>query len=43
MTHHTGLWAHPPRKRQPRATPLLIAAIGLSLATGLAIFIAGGN
>jgi uncharacterized RDD family membrane protein YckC len=42
MTHHTGPWAHPPRKRQPRATPFLIVAIGVSIATGLAVLITGG-
>jgi hypothetical protein len=43
MTRHTGPSPHPPRKRQPRATPFLIVAIGVSIATIAAIIITGGN
>ena len=40
--NHRATWGYPPRKRQPRATPFVIVAIGLSIATGLAVLIAGG-
>jgi hypothetical protein len=43
MTHHTGPSPHPHRKRQPRATPFVIVAIGLSIATIAAIIITGSN
>jgi len=42
MNHH-ATWGHPPRKQRRNPAPVLACLVGLLIAVGVAVLIAGGR